>query len=94
MCAISGIVNPRGDNAEETVKKMSEEIFAQEGVLRIDQIRTRLFGDKIYVDIEISTDGNASLFKSHEIAQQVHDCIEEKFPTVKHCMVHVNPFDE
>ncbi len=79
---------------EETVKKMSEEIFAQEGVLRIDQIRTRLFGDKIYVDIEIATDGNAALFESHEIAQRVHDRIEEKFPTVKHCMVHVNPFEE
>lgn len=79
---------------EETVKKMSEEIFAQDGVLRIDQIRTRLFGDKIYVDIEIATDGNATLFESHEIAQKVHDCIEKKFPTVKHCMVHVNPFEE
>lgn len=79
---------------EETIKKMSEEIFAQDGVLRIDQIRTRLFGDKIYVDIEISTDGNATLFSSHKIAQNVHDCIEEKFPTVKHCMVHVNPFEE
>ena len=79
---------------EETVKKMSEEIFAQEGVLRIDQIRTRLFGDKIYVDIEIATDGNATLFESHEIAQKVRECIEEDFPTVKHCMVHVNPFEE
>ncbi len=79
---------------EETVKKMSEEIFAQDGVLRIDQLRTRLFGDKIYVDIEISTDGNSTLFESHEIAQRVHDAIEEKFPTVKHCMVHVNPFTE
>lgn len=78
---------------EETVKKMSEEIFAQEGVLRIDQIHTRLFGDKIYVDIEIAADGNLTLFKSHEIAQKVHDCIEEKFPTVKHCMVHINPFE-
>lgn len=78
---------------EETIKKMSEEIFAQDGVLRIDQIRTRLFGDKIYVDIEIATDGNATLFESHEIAQRVHDCIEEKFPPVKHCMVHVNPFE-
>ena len=79
---------------EETVKKMSEEIFAQDGVLRIDQIKTRLFGDKIYVDIEIATDGNRTLFESHEIAQKVHDRIENKFPTVKHCMIHVNPFEE
>lgn len=79
---------------DETVKKMSEVIFAQAGVLKIDQIKTRLFGDKIYVDIEIAVDGNITLSESHEIAQKVHDCIEEKFQTVKHCMVHVNPFNE
>ncbi|MBR5273041.1 MAG: cation transporter [Clostridia bacterium] len=78
---------------EETIKKMSEEISAQNGVLRIDQIKTRLFGDKIYVDIEIATDGNLTLFESHEIAQNVHDAIEAKFTNVKHCMVHVNPFE-
>ncbi len=79
---------------EETIKKLSEEISAQNGVLRIDQIKTRLFGDKVYVDIEIATDGNMTLFESHEIAQRVHDAIEEKFSNVKHCMVHVNPYDE
>jgi len=57
----------------------------------VDQIKTRLFGDRIYVDVEISGNGDATLFESHDMAQQVHDAIEAQFPKVKHCMVHVNP---
>lgn len=63
----------------------------QENVLGVDLIQTRVFGNKIYVDIEISADGSRSLFEGHEIAQAVHDAIEREFTSVKHIMVHVNP---
>lgn len=76
---------------EETEKKMRELISRQKGVLGIDVLHTRLFGARIYVDIEISADGEITLREGHEIAQMVHDKIEETFPLVKHCMVHVNP---
>jgi divalent metal cation (Fe/Co/Zn/Cd) transporter len=59
--------------------------------LDIDDLKTRLFGNKIYVDIEICADGNLTLSKSHQIAEEVHDKIEKSFSDVKHCMVHVNP---
>ena len=35
-------------------------------------------------DIEISADGNKTLFEAHEIAEHVHDAIERNFPKVKH----------
>ena len=76
---------------EATVKEMKSIILAQEGVMGVDQIKTRVFGDKIYVDVEISANGEATLSSTHEIAHQVHDIIEEHFMNVKHCMVHVNP---
>ena len=63
----------------------------QQGVAGVDVIRTREFGRKIYVDIEISADGSLSLKEGHDIAQRVHDRIEADFPEVKHIMVHVNP---
>lgn len=71
--------------------KMCEVILAQKSVEGIDQLKTRLFGDKIYVDVEISTDGSTTLEEAHGTAQRVHDAVEDKFPKVKHCMVHVNP---
>lgn len=76
---------------EKTEQEMRMLIEEQEGILGVDVLRTRLFGAKVYVDIEISADGDKTLREGHEIAQNVHDIIEEKFPLVKHCMVHVNP---
>lgn len=75
----------------ETLGKMRSIILEQPGVQNIDLLQTRLFGPKIYVDIEIAADGNLTLREGHEIAQRVHDAMEKEFPLVKHCMVHVNP---
>ncbi|MDE6942936.1 MAG: cation diffusion facilitator family transporter [Lachnospiraceae bacterium] len=63
----------------------------QDGVLGVDLLHTRVFGNKIYVDIEIRVDGGKTLQEAHGIAEQVHDAIEKSFPKVKHIMVHVNP---
>ncbi len=76
---------------EKTETSMKEEIETVPGVERIDLLKTRLFGSKIYVDIEIAADENLSLEDAHAIAEQVHHTMEEKFQNVKHCMVHVNP---
>ena len=66
-------------------------VMAQDGVKGIDSLSTRLFGNKMYVDLEIRADGEKTLNETHEIAEAVHDSIEEKFEKVKHIMVHVNP---
>lgn len=77
----------------ETMNKMRTVILTQAGVVGIDQIQTRLFGARIYVDVEIAADGNMSLNEAHGIAEQVHEAIEKNFEDVKHCMVHVNPVE-
>ena len=79
---------------DDVVNEIRRVSLSQNGVLGIDQLQTRLFGNRIYVDIEISADGTVSLKQSHKIAQSVHDAIETAFPEVKHCMVHVNPCDD
>ncbi len=76
---------------EETTQKLETVICVVEGVSRLDSLQTRLFGAKIYVDVEIAMDGNASLYEAHGVAEEVHNQIEKTFPEVKHCMVHVNP---
>lgn len=67
-------------------------IIAQEGVKHLDLLRTRTFANRCYVDVEIAADGTQSLIEAHAVAERVHDIIEETFPAVKHCMVHVNPY--
>ena len=73
------------------VNEMKALVLSIDGVEGLDLIKTRMFGPKIYVDIEISADGELLLRESHEIAETVHDSIEKQFPDVKHCTVHVNP---
>lgn len=77
----------------KTEESMKREILKVPGVRRVDLLKTRLFGSKMYVDIEIAADGNISLFDAHDIAENVHHTIENKFKDVKHCMVHVNPIN-
>lgn len=78
----------------ETVKKMAKIIKETDGVIDLKDIKTRLFGARIYMDIVIIVDGNLRLNESHEIATIVHNKIENNFEGVKHCMVHVNPWNE
>ncbi|MCD7725614.1 MAG: cation diffusion facilitator family transporter [Clostridiales bacterium] len=92
MDAVDKMVDKACD--EETEKRLCACAMAQAGVLGIDLLHTRVFGNKIYVDIEISVDGSKSLRESHEIAERVHDSIEQSFPKVKHIMVHVNPAED
>lgn len=61
------------------------------GVERIESLKTREFGAKIYVELVICVDGQLTLTDAHSIAHQVHDKLEAKFPDIKHCMVHVDP---
>ena len=77
---------------EETVEKIRALVKRQHGVMRVDSLQTREFGNKIYVDLEIAADGHLSLNESHEIAEDVHDEIEKSFPQIKHIMIHVNPY--
>lgn len=79
---------------EETINKIYNVINKQEGVMRIDDVKTRKFGNKIYVDVEISADGEKTLTETHEVAENIHISIENDIDMVKHCMVHVNPYTE
>ena len=76
---------------EETERELKNFVEAQPGVLGVDLLQTRVFGNKIYVDLEICADENSTLKESHQVAEQVHDKLEIQFPKVKHIMIHVNP---
>lgn len=77
----------------ETEEEIRARAAAYPGVDHIDLLQTRVFGSKVFVDMEISVDGDMSLREAHRIAEGVHDAIEGRLPKVKHIMVHVNPTD-
>lgn len=79
---------------EETERQIYDCVMENSRVLGIDLLQTRIFGNKIYVDVEIRADGSSTLLEAHHIAEDVHNKIEQNFPKVKHIMVHVNPAEE
>lgn len=76
---------------EETEKQIYDCVMKNEHVRGIDLLQTRIFGNKIYVDVEIQLYASYTLEEAHNIAETVHKDIEDSFPKVKHIMVHVNP---
>lgn len=73
------------------LEQIRQVIQKQDGVFRIDDLKTRKFGARIFVDLEIACDGALSLYDAHAIAQIVHDAVEQSNEKIKHCTVHVNP---
>lgn len=77
--------------SEETETAISMCASNQEGVLGVESIKTRVFGNRIYVDINIFADGSITLTQSNSIANEVHNAIESEFPRIKHITVYVSP---
>ena len=72
-------------------KDLSDYIASQEDVVRVDLLHSRMFGNKVYIDLEIEVDGSKPLREAHAVAERVHNCVETAFPNIKHIMIHVNP---
>lgn len=76
---------------EEYETKLRRYITDRPGVEGVDLLHTRMFGNKVYIDLEIEVDGDKTLREAHSVAEAVHTAVEQAFPEVKHVMIHVNP---
>ncbi len=76
----------------EITEQIKAVISKYKDVKSIDDIKTRMFAMKVYVDLEIGLDYFLTLEASHDIAERIHEDIENTIPDVLHCMIHVNPY--
>ncbi len=76
---------------KQTEEQLYKLIKSVEGVINIDNLKTRKFGNKVYVQVDICADKNLNLTKSHNIAENVEIAVLTEFNIVKECFVHVNP---
>ena len=88
--AVDKMVDHSADPSVEA--EIRARVDANEAVRRVDLLRTREFGSRLYIELEIALDDSLSLAQAHGVAEAVHDDIERAFPQVKHIMVHVNPY--
>jgi cation diffusion facilitator family transporter len=77
----------------ETAELLRRQALAVPGVLAVKEIRTRLAGPIILVDIKIVAPRTFSLVEAHSLAHAVKDRLMD-VPHVADVMVHVNPSPE
>lgn len=75
----------------ELEEEMKQAALSIPGVTSINTFKSRLFGNRAYVDISIGVDPALTISEAHDIAEAVHDALESQFPDIKHCMVHEEP---
>ncbi len=78
---------------KETQQELEQAIHSVQGVKAIDMMKTRITGAKFYVEVEIRCCRYLPLYASHQVADTVHDTLEQQFLNAKHVVVHVNPCD-
>ena len=66
-------------------------ISSVNNVKGIDSLKTRMHGNKLYVDVDIIVDRTISVLAGHEIAREVKQSLKSNFSDIKDVMVHVNP---
>lgn len=89
--AIYQLVDHSAD--KDTIENMNRDIMNIDGVIKIDSLKTRIHANRLYVDVEICVSSSLTVGQGHEIAEKVHNTIENRETRVKHCMVHVNPYN-
>lgn len=76
---------------DETNKQIVDVILSMNEDIKIYNLKTRMFGSKIYIDVDIAFDGKMTLNEANVIAQKIHHKIEKTFKLVKHCNIHIMP---
>lgn len=88
--AVKELIDSSAD--KEIIDKIRKRALSIDEVRDIKSLKTRVFGNRIYVDIEVLVDEELSVREGHDIAELVHCSVEDEVDAVKHCMVHIEPF--
>ncbi|KGP63402.1 cation transporter [Legionella norrlandica] len=74
--------------------QIEQVIQSIDGVKRIHQLRSRLMGGDVLIDVHILVSPKISVSEGHYIAQHVHHTLLKKIDCVKDVIVHVDPEDD
>ncbi|WP_131781082.1 cation diffusion facilitator family transporter [Legionella gresilensis] len=78
----------------EILNEISAVIEQIDGVQRIHQLRSRLMGGDILIDVHILVSPFISVSEGHYIAQHVHHLLMNQFKRINDVIVHVDPEDD
>ncbi|OGT43393.1 MAG: cation diffusion facilitator family transporter [Gammaproteobacteria bacterium RIFCSPHIGHO2_12_FULL_40_19] len=79
---------------EKTLAKIKKTINSVAGVRSIHQLRTRLHGNSIFVDLHIIVDPFISVSEGHHIGEEVHLKLLKNIKNLNDVTVHIDPEDD
>lgn len=83
----TGVSIPQITEIENTIREVP-------GVDRIHQLRNRMMGKDIFIDVHVIVSPYISVSEGHYIAQLVHRTLTKKIKQVKDVTVHIDPEDD
>lgn len=78
----------------EKIAQIKEIIMQVDGVKQIHQLRSRMMGPNVFIDVHILVSSYISVSEGHYIAQHVHETLMDKIDQIKDVTVHVDPEDD
>ncbi|MBR3502364.1 MAG: cation diffusion facilitator family transporter [Alphaproteobacteria bacterium] len=92
ILAIKALDDITDREADDETKRIILDIVAQtKGVLGCHDLRSRVSGARVFVELHLELNGEQRLFEAHKISDEVEDKIKERLPYVQ-VIIHQDPF--
>jgi len=75
---------------QQTLQKINANIAQVHGVQAVHQLRTRLLGGLIFVEVHVLVDPHISVSEGHFVANKVMEKIQTNIPKVMDVLVHID----
>lgn len=91
---LSGSTNELMDISidEDKTNKIKDIVNKVNGVKSLEEVRTRKYGARAYVDLIIRVDKDISVIEGHSIANNLENIILENMEFIKGITIHIEPF--
>ena len=76
---------------DATANDITKTASEADGVLAVESLRTRLFGDCVLCELTVTVDERLSSSEAYGVMCAVKRRVEERVPVVKECAVHIHP---
>ena len=92
MLAIKALDDITDREADDETKNIIKQIISETtGALGYHDLRSRVSGARIFVELHLELDGKQTLLAAHKISDEVENKIAEKLPNVQ-IIIHQDPF--
>jgi len=76
---------------QDTIEHVKRIINANSEIHQWHQLRTRMVGREVFLDVHILVDPNLNVAAAHEIAQSLEDTLDEQLTRPVNITVHIEP---